>query len=81
MKAWRAGALGRLRSEPFGDRLFRLRGFSRRPRLGVGKHNSWINPETGRERPRSPALHAVPLRGRIKRRDPPLHVEPLAARR
>jgi hypothetical protein len=36
MKAWRAGALGRLRSEPFGDRLFRLRGFSRRPRLGVG---------------------------------------------
>jgi hypothetical protein len=37
MKAWRAGALGRLRSEPFGDRLFRLRGFSRRPRLGVGK--------------------------------------------
>jgi len=37
MKAWRADALGRLRSEPFGDSLFRLRGFSRRPRLGVGK--------------------------------------------
>jgi hypothetical protein len=37
MKAWRSSALGRLRSEPFGDRLFRLRGFSRRPRLGVGK--------------------------------------------